>query len=83
MQYRYSGRSHRIVNRAVAEGLLESLRPTRRLLTRSLAAIPIGGPEYCQIDRVVREIDELAEILISDTTHFGQKHSSALENGAR
>ena len=70
------------MNRAVAEGLLESLRPTRRLLTRSLAEIPIGGPEYCQIDRVVREIDGLAEILISDTTHFGQKQSSASENGA-
>jgi hypothetical protein len=82
MQYGYSGRSHRIVNREVAEGLLESLRPTRRLLTRSLAEIPIGGPEYCQIDRVVREIDELAEILISDTIHFGQKQSSAPENSA-
>ena len=82
MQYSHSGRSHRIVNREVAEGLLESLRPTRRLLTRSLAEIPIGGTEYCQIDRVVREIDGLAEILISDTTHLGQEEPSAPENSA-
>ena len=81
MQDGYSGRSHQIVNREVAEGLLESLRPTRRLLTRSLAEIPIGGPEYCQIDRVVREIDELAEILISDTIHSCEKEPSAPESG--
>ena len=83
MRHGHLRRSHRIMSPEVAEGLLESLRPTRRLLTRSLAEIPVGGLEYCQIDRVVREIDGLAEILISDTTHFGQKHSSALENGAR
>ena len=37
--------------------LLESLRPTRHLLTRTLADIPIGAPEYRQTDRVVQEID--------------------------
>jgi hypothetical protein len=57
----------------VADRLLESLRPTRHLLTRTLADIPIGGPEYRQIDCVVQEIDELAEILISDSTHCHQK----------
>jgi hypothetical protein len=44
----------------VADRLLESLRPTRHLLTRTLADIPIGDPEYRQIDRVVQEIDGLA-----------------------
>lgn len=57
----------------VADRLLESLRPTRYLLTRTLADIPIGGPEYRQIDRVVQEIDGLAEILIGDVTHYHQK----------
>jgi len=57
----------------VADRLLESLRPTRHLLTRTLADIPIGGPEYRQIDRVVQEIDGLAEILIGDATHYHQK----------
>ena len=34
--------------------LLESLRPTRHLLTRTLADIPINGLEYRQVDRVVK-----------------------------
>jgi 3-deoxy-D-arabino-heptulosonate 7-phosphate (DAHP) synthase class II len=38
-----------------------------------LADIPIGGPEYRQFDRVVQEIDGLAEILIGDGTHYHQK----------
>jgi hypothetical protein len=66
----------------VADRLLESLRPTRHLLTRSLADIPIGGPEYRQIDRVVCEIDGLAEILIGDGTHFYQKEHSVPDNSA-
>jgi hypothetical protein len=64
------------MNREVAHRLLESLRPTRHLLTRSLAEIPTGGPEYCQIDRVVREIDGLAEILIANGTHSNQEEHS-------
>ena len=56
------------MNQEIAEKLLESLRPTRHILTRSQAEIPIGGPEYRQIDRVVREIDGLAEVLIGDGT---------------
>jgi hypothetical protein len=54
----------------LADRLLESLRPTRHLLTRTLADIPIGGAEYRQVDRVVQEIDGLARILIGDATHF-------------
>jgi hypothetical protein len=57
----------------IADRLLESLRPTRHLLTRTLADIPIGGLEYRQIDRIVQEIDSLAEILIGDGTHYHQK----------
>ena len=53
------------------------LRPTRHLLTRTLADIPIGGEVYRQIDRVVQEIDGLAEILIGDETHYHQKDLSA------
>jgi hypothetical protein len=60
----------------IADRLLESLRPTRHLLTRTLADIPIGGEEYRQIDRVVQEIDGLAEILIGDGTHDHQKGHS-------
>jgi hypothetical protein len=82
MQHGHSTKSHRIMNQEVADRLLETLRPTRHLLTRSLAEIPIGGPEYRQIDRVVREIDGLAEILISDGTHFYQKEHSAPGNNA-
>ena len=66
MQHGHSTKSHRIMNQEVADRLLETLRPTRHLLTRSLAEIPIGGPEYRQIDRVVHQIDGLTEILIGD-----------------
>jgi hypothetical protein len=71
------------MNPEVVDRLLESLRPTRHLLTRSLAEIPIGGPEHCQIDRVLREIDGLAEILLSDGTHSHQKEHSTPDNKAR
>jgi hypothetical protein len=60
----------------IADRLLESLRPTRHLLTRTLADLPIAGEEYRQIDRVVQEIDGLAEILIGDGTHDYQKGHS-------
>lgn len=83
MRHRHLRRSHRIISREVADRLLESLRPTRHLLTRSLAEIPIGGPEHCQIDRVVREIDGLAEILIADGTHSSQKEHSGPDSRAR
>jgi hypothetical protein len=83
MEHSHLRRSHRIMNPEVADRLLESLRPTRHLLTRSLAEIPIGGPEHCQIDRVVREIDGLAEILIADGTHSNQKKHSTPDNRAR
>jgi len=60
-----------------------NLRPTRYLVTRTLADIPIGGEEYRRIDHVVREIDGLAEILIGDVTHFHQKgHSIPVFNKA-
>jgi hypothetical protein len=58
------------MTREIADRLLESLRPTRHLLTRTLADIPIGGSEYRQVDRVVQEIDSLAKILIGDETHY-------------
>jgi hypothetical protein len=35
-----------------------------------LADVPIGGPEYRQVDRVVQEIDGLAKILIDDATRY-------------
>jgi hypothetical protein len=83
MRHGHLRRSHRIINPEVADRLLESLRSTRHLLTRSLAGIPISGREYCQIDRVVREIDGLAEILIADGTHSSQKEHSAPDSRAR
>ena len=58
------------MNREVADRLLEALRPARHLLARSLADLPSGGPEYHQIDRTVREIDDLAEILIGDVACY-------------
>jgi hypothetical protein len=64
------------MTREVADRLLESLRPTRHLLTRTLADIPIGGPEYRQIVRVVQEIDGLARILIGDPSHFYRESHS-------
>ena len=70
MRHGHSRRSRRLMTREVADRLLESLRPTRHLLTRTLADIPIGGPEYRQVDRVVQEIDGLAKILIDDATHY-------------
>jgi hypothetical protein len=83
MRHGHLRRSHRTMNWEVADRLLESLRPARHLLTRSLAEIPIGNPEYHQIDRIVREIDELAEILIADGTHSSQKEHSAPDSRAR
>jgi hypothetical protein len=53
------------VTKDIADRLLESLRPTRHLLTRTLADIPLGGPEY-------REIDGLAKILIGDMVGVDQ-----------
>jgi hypothetical protein len=69
------------MTREIADGLLESLRPTRHLLTRTLADIPIGGAEYRQVDRVVQEIDGLARILIGDETHFYRMDPPAPGNG--
>ena len=82
MQRGHLRRSHRIMNPEVANRLLEFLRPTRHLLSRSLAEIPIDGPECRQINRVLREIDGLAEILICDGTHFYQKEHAAPDSGA-
>ena len=73
MRHGHSRRSRRLMTREVADRLLESLRPTRHLLTRTLADIPIGSPEYRQVDRVVQEIDGLAKILIDDATHYYRK----------
>jgi len=70
MRHGHSRRSRRTITREIADRLLESLRPTRHLLTRTLADIPIGGPEYRQVDRVVQEIDGLAKILIGDATYY-------------
>jgi hypothetical protein len=70
MRHGHSRRSRRAMTREIADRLLESLRPTRHLLTRTLADIPIGAPEYRQVDRVVQEIDGLAKILIGDGTHY-------------
>ena len=72
MRHGHSRRSRRAMTREIADRLLETLRPTRQFLTRTLADIPIGSPEYRQIDRVVHEIDGLAEVLIGDLTHFHQ-----------
>jgi len=81
MQHGHSRKSRRLMTPEIADRLLESLRPTRHLLTRTLADIPIGGEEYRQIDRVVREIDGLAEILIGDVSHYHQKgHSIPVPN---
>ena len=76
MQHGHLRKSRRLMTPEIADRLLESLRPTRHLLTRALADIPIGGEEYRQIDRVVQEIDGLAEILIGDVTHYHQKGHS-------
>lgn len=68
MRHSHSRKSQRLATGEIADHLLESLRPTRHLLTRTLAEIPIDGPEYRQIDRVVQEIDGLAKILIGEAT---------------
>lgn len=77
MRHGHSRRSRRVMTKDIADRLLESLRPTRHLLTRTLADVPIGGPEYRQIDRVVQEIDGLARILIGDETHYYREDSRA------
>jgi hypothetical protein len=69
------------MTREVADRLLKSLRPTRHLLTRTLANIPIGGPEYHQIDLVVQEIHGLAEIRIDDVTRYQHKSHSVSAPG--
>jgi hypothetical protein len=65
------------MTREIADRLLETLRPTRQFLTRTLADMPIGGSEYRQVDRVVQEIDGLARILIGDATHYHREDRSA------
>ena len=65
------------MTREIADRLLESLWPIGHLPTRASADIPIGGPNYRQIDCVVQEIDGLAEILIGDATHYHQKSHQA------
>ena len=77
MRHGHSRRFQRIMTKDIADKLLESLRPTRHLLTRTLADVPIGGPEYRQIDRVVQAIDDLAKVLIGDGTHFHREGGSA------
>jgi hypothetical protein len=79
MRHGDSRMSRRVMDREIADKLLESLRPTRHLLTRTQAGIPVGGSEYRQIDRVVREIDGLAEILIDHATHCYPEGDSARE----
>lgn len=59
MRHGHSRRFRRLMSPEIADRLLEALRPTRHLLTRSLADMPIGCPEYRQVDRVVQEIDGL------------------------
>lgn len=76
MRHGHSRRSRPVMTQEVANRLLESLRPTRHLLTRRLADIATGDPEYRQIDRVVQEIDGLARILIGDSTHFHRESHS-------
>ena len=78
MRHGHPRQSRRLMTRDIADRLLESLRPTRHLLTRTLADIPIGAPEYHQIDRVVQEIDGLAKVLIGDASHYRQKAYSML-----
>jgi hypothetical protein len=77
MRHGHSRRSRRAMTREIADRLLESLRPTRHLLTRTLADIPIGGPEYRQVDRVAHEIDGLAKVLIGDATHYYREDRAA------
>jgi hypothetical protein len=64
------------MTREIADRLLETLRPTRQFLTRTLADMPIGGAEYRQVDRVVQEIDGLARILIGDATYYHREDRS-------
>jgi len=61
----------------IADRLLASLRPTRHLLTRSLADMPVGCPEYRQVDRIVQEVDGLAGILMGDATYYYRDGHSA------
>ena len=77
MRHGHSRRSRRAMTRETADRLLEVLRPTRHLLTRTLADIPIGGPEYRQVDRVVEEIYGRARILVGDETHYYRESHSA------
>ena len=83
MRHGHSRRSRRVMTKDITDRVLESLRATRHLLTRTLADVPIGGPEYRQIDRVVQEIDGLARILIGDETHFYRMDPPAPGNGDR
>jgi hypothetical protein len=66
-----------MISPEIADRLLEALRPTRHLLTRSLADMPIGCLEYRQVDRVVQEIDGLAGILKGDATYYYHDGHSA------
>jgi hypothetical protein len=55
----------------------EGSLPNRTTATRPLWPMPIGCPEYRQVDRVVQEIDGLAGILTGDATYYYRDSHSA------
>jgi hypothetical protein len=77
MRHGHSRRSQRTMNQMTATKLLDAVGDCRRTISRTMAEIPINGPEYKAIDRVIAEIDGLAEVLTGDRSHFHLKAPAA------
>ena len=61
-----------------ADALLEAIGACRRACIAASTVAPIGGPIYRAANRLMEEIDLVAEVLIGNRRHFWLKaHSNA------
>jgi hypothetical protein len=64
------------MNPMIATELLEAAGECRRIMSRKMAELPINGLEYQAIDRIIHEIDSLADVLTGNREHFWLKPHS-------
>jgi hypothetical protein len=56
-----------------ADALLDAIGACRRACIAASSAAPIGGPIYRAANRLIEEIDLVAEVLTGDRRHFWLK----------
>jgi hypothetical protein len=77
-----SRRSKRIFSDMDRDALLAAIGACRSACIRATTAAPIGEPIYVAVGNLQRAIDDIAEVLTGDRTHFHLKSggpSTALE----